>query len=231
MCWRIRARVSRCSPPVTKSWTSTFLPAPARSATPTVIRWPPKSWLPVANRNCCPLRRDEPARLRELITDGLDADLLLLTGGVSMGKYDLVEQVLAELQAEFFFTGAQIQPGRPIVFGRIPSNEPSGKPVYFFGLPGNPVSTMVTFELFARPILEALAGLTPRQLTFLAREAEVRNQSPPRVKTIPSRHPFRRIRTRRSRTGPLAGLGRHRRHRPGQLLHRDSRQTVTNSCR
>lgn len=114
-----------------------------------------------------PIARDESARLRELITDGLDADLLLITGGVSMGKYDLVEQVLAEFQAEFFFTGAQIQPGRPIVFGRIPSNEPSGKPVYFFGLPGNPVSTMVTFELFGRPILEALAGLTPRPLTFL----------------------------------------------------------------
>ncbi len=77
-----------------------------------------------------------------------------------MGKYDLVEQVLAELGAEFFFTGAQIQPGRPIVFGRA-----WGK--YFFGLPGNPVSTMVTFELFARVMLEALAGLIPRKLTFL----------------------------------------------------------------
>lgn len=114
-----------------------------------------------------PIARDETSRLSELITDGLDADLLLITGGVSMGKYDLVEQVLAEFQAEFFFTGALIQPGRPIVFGRIPSNEPSGKPVYFFGLPGNPVSTMVTFELFARPILEALAGRTPRPLMFL----------------------------------------------------------------
>jgi molybdopterin molybdotransferase len=77
-----------------------------------------------------------------------------------MGKYDLVEQVLAEFGAEFFFTGAQIQPGRPIVFGRAQEK-------YFFGLPGNPVSTMVTFELFARPLLEAMAGLTPRKLVFL----------------------------------------------------------------
>src|SRR5579864_8339233 len=67
-----------------------------------------------------PIAPDEPARLRELIADGLEADLLLLSGGVSMGKYDLVEQVLAQFEAEFFFTGAQIQPGRPVVFGRIP---------------------------------------------------------------------------------------------------------------
>jgi molybdopterin molybdotransferase len=123
-----------------------------------------------------PIAPDEPERLHELIADGFDADMLLLSGGVSMGKYDLVEQVLAQFQAEFFFTGAQIQPGRPVVFGRIPwgtgtparggASAPSGHK-YFFGLPGNPVSTMVTFELFARPLLEALAGMTPQKLVFL----------------------------------------------------------------
>jgi molybdopterin molybdotransferase len=112
-----------------------------------------------------PVAPDEPNRLRELIAEGREADLLLLSGGVSMGKYDLVEQALAEFHAEFFFTGAQIQPGRPIVFGRIPSTE--AMHTYFFGLPGNPVSTMVTFELFARPMLEALAGMSPRKLVFL----------------------------------------------------------------
>lgn len=112
-----------------------------------------------------PIAPDEPERLRELIDDGLEADLLLLTGGVSMGKYDLVEQVLAELNAEFFFTGAEIQPGRPIVFGRVAPA--SSAPKYFFGLPGNPVSTMVTFELFARPMLEALTGASPRKMVFL----------------------------------------------------------------
>jgi molybdopterin molybdotransferase len=111
-----------------------------------------------------PIAPDEPERLRELITDGFEADLLLLSGGVSMGKYDLVEQVLAAFEAEFFFTGANIQPGKPVVFGRVPRG-PDYK--YFFGLPGNPISTMVTFELFARVMLEALAGLTPRQLIFL----------------------------------------------------------------
>ena len=117
-----------------------------------------------------PVAPDEPQALRRLIEEGLSSDLLLLTGGVSMGRYDLVEQVLSGLHAEFFFTGAKIQPGRPVVFGR--SN--AGR--YFFGLPGNPISTMVTFELFARPMLEALSGQQPRRLQFLhARlKAEVR---------------------------------------------------------
>jgi molybdopterin molybdotransferase len=122
---------------------------------------------------------DEPRRLRQLIEQGLESDLLLMTGGVSMGRYDLVEQVLAEMGAEFHFTGAKIQPGRPVVFGRVPSRSwGSGRPArpgtpvpeshtYFFGLPGNPVSTMVTFELFARPIIEALAGAAARPLAFL----------------------------------------------------------------
>jgi molybdopterin molybdotransferase len=130
-----------------------------------------------------PIAPDEPRRLRQLIEQGLQSDLLLMTGGVSMGRYDLVEQVLAELKAEFFFTGAKIQPGRPIVFGRVScgsgtrSTSPGQSPArevssphsykYFFGLPGNPVSTMVTFELFARPLLEALAGMPPCQLSFL----------------------------------------------------------------
>src|SRR6185295_17059256 len=122
-----------------------------------------------------PIAPDEPARLRELIVDALESDLVLLAGGVSTGKYDLVESVLAEFEAEFFFTGVLIQPGKPAVFGRVPcgagapARESASSPahVYFFGLPGNPVSTMVTFELFARPILEALAGMSPRKLAFL----------------------------------------------------------------
>jgi molybdopterin molybdotransferase len=130
-----------------------------------------------------PIAPDEPRRLRQLIEDGLQSDLLLMTGGVSMGRYDLVEQVLTGLQAEFFFTGAKIQPGKPVVFGRCGAGAPargaSAPAKYFFGLPGNPVSTMVTFELFARPMLEALAGMCPRPLTFLhARlKSEIRTKS------------------------------------------------------
>ena len=113
-----------------------------------------------------PVAPDEPQRLRKLMQAGLSTDLLLLSGGVSMGKYDLVEQVLGEMGAQFFFTGAAIQPGKPIVFGAAPPRE-GAQPTYFFGLPGNPVSTMVCFEIFARTLLEALAGASPRKLIFL----------------------------------------------------------------
>jgi molybdopterin molybdotransferase len=107
-----------------------------------------------------PIAPDEPRRLAELIEEGLQSDLLLLAGGVSMGKYDLVEQVLREFEAEFFFTGAQIQPGRPVVFGHA-------RDKYFFGLPGNPVSTMVTFTLFVTPVIDALCGRHVQPIGFL----------------------------------------------------------------
>lgn len=136
---------------------------------------------------------DERVRLRELIEQGLESDLLLLSGGVSMGKYDLVEQVLGELQAEFYFTGAQIQPGKPIVFGSCGANisvrsaavgatdgstSPSSRR-YFFGLPGNPVSTMVTFELFVRPMIDALSGAKRQSLIFMTArlKSEVRTKT------------------------------------------------------
>jgi len=112
-----------------------------------------------------PIAPDEPQALRKLLQEGLASDLLLLSGGVSMGKYDLVEPVLSEMGAQFFFTGAQIQPGKPIVFGAAPASS-GARPAYFFGLPGNPVSTMVCFELFARTLLDALAGASPRPLQF-----------------------------------------------------------------
>jgi molybdopterin molybdotransferase len=111
-----------------------------------------------------PVARDDAGDLALLIRKGADADLLLLTGGVSMGKYDLVEEVLASLGAEFFFTGVAIQPGKPVVFGQIRLD---GRTTPFFGLPGNPVSTMVTFQLFVRPVLDALRGSRPEQLPFV----------------------------------------------------------------
>jgi molybdopterin molybdotransferase len=113
------------------------------------------------------IARDERNDLWERVAQGSMWDLLILSGGVSMGKYDLVEQVLAEFDAEFFFTGALIQPGKPVVFGRLPKRGGSAHPkdgkwtgewTYFFGLPGNPVSTQVCFHLFVAPLLRALAG-------------------------------------------------------------------------
>jgi molybdopterin molybdotransferase len=104
-----------------------------------------------ATPDVLPVARDTVEHTREAIARGLQADLLLLSGGVSAGKYDVVEQVLAEFGAEFYFDRVLIQPGQPLVFGRA-----AGK--YFFGLPGNPSATMVTFEVFARAALELVAG-------------------------------------------------------------------------
>ena len=101
--------------------------------------------------HCLEIAPDRPEALRSMIQEGLNADLLLLTGGVSVGKYDFVEQVLADLGAEFYFQSVALRPGKPLVFGRV-----AGK--FFFGLPGNPVSTFVTFALFARPALAVLGG-------------------------------------------------------------------------
>jgi molybdopterin molybdotransferase len=92
-----------------------------------------------------------------------EADLLLISGGVSAGKFDLVEPALARAGGTFHFTGVRIQPGKPLVFGELPARSASALQIksstkYCFGLPGNPVSSAVTFLLFAAPILAALAG-------------------------------------------------------------------------
>jgi molybdopterin molybdotransferase len=107
-----------------------------------------------------PIAGDDPATLRAVIDGALaDADLLLLSGGVSMGKYDYVEGVLAALGARTVFDSVAIRPGRPLVFGLVGE-------IPFFGLPGNPLSTMVTFELFVRPALELLAGAAVAPLRY-----------------------------------------------------------------
>ncbi len=95
--------------------------------------------------------KDEYEDTHGLIDRGLASALLLLSGGVSAGKYDIVERVLADFGAEFYIDRVLIQPGQPLVFGRALDR-------FFFGLPGNPVSTMVTFELFARAAVELLGG-------------------------------------------------------------------------
>ena len=102
--------------------------------------------------------RYEP--LRALVEKGLEADLLVLSGGVSMGKYDIVRKVLADLGARFHFTSVAMRPGKPLVFGHVQGR-------HFFGLPGNPVSTYVTFEILVRPGLEILSGAPPETLTFM----------------------------------------------------------------
>lgn len=104
-----------------------------------------------------PIIQDALPPLLAAIQSASGCDLLLLSGGVSMGKYDLVEEALLSLGAEFFFTGVEMQPGKPVVFGCLPAS--ASRPAqYFFGLPGNPVSTQVTFALFVAPLLQGLCG-------------------------------------------------------------------------
>jgi molybdopterin molybdotransferase len=119
--------------------------------------------------------------LGEKIERGLKEDALVLSGGVSMGKYDLVESVLKAMGAEFFFDAVAIRPGKPAVFGMC-----QGKPV--FGLPGNPVSTMVTFELFVAPAIDLLSGAEARKLPLVeVRLAEALNEKPGLAHFLPAR--------------------------------------------
>ncbi len=111
---------------------------------------------------------------------------MLLSGGVALGKYDIVESVLAEFGVRFLFTGALIQPGKPVVFGEAEMN--GGHRARVFGLPGNPVSTMVTFELFVRPVLESLAGRPMPTLRFTkAKLAEDLRTKPGLTRFLPAR--------------------------------------------
>jgi molybdopterin molybdotransferase len=104
-----------------------------------------------------PVAPDRMEALEAIVWEARKANLMVLSGGVSMGDYDLVEEVLLGMGAEFFFTGVRMQPGKPVVFGRLPE---SGEfpALYFFGLPGNPVSTQVTFHCFVQPFLRAMCG-------------------------------------------------------------------------
>src|SRR6267378_7077974 len=128
---------------------------------------------------------DRVEELGEKIRQGLQEDALVLSGGVSMGKYDLVEKVLRAMGAEFYFDAVAIRPGKPVVFGIC-----QGKPV--FGLPGNPVSTMVTFELFVAPAIDLLNGAEARPLPLVeARLGEALNEKLGLAHFLPARVEWR----------------------------------------
>jgi molybdopterin molybdotransferase len=97
------------------------------------------------------IARDTPESLREHLARALDCDLLVTSAGISVGEHDFVRQVLGELGAELRFWRLRMRPGAPVGFGIL-----SGIP--WIGLPGNPVSTMVTFELFVRPAIRKMCG-------------------------------------------------------------------------
>jgi molybdopterin molybdotransferase len=102
--------------------------------------------------------RDDPAYLRPLICDGLKSHVLLLSGGVSAGKLDLVPGVLREAGVAAHFHKVEMKPGKPVFFGTAKRVGSGGEPTLVFGLPGNPVSVLVCFELFVHPALRRLRG-------------------------------------------------------------------------
>lgn len=106
-----------------------------------------------------PVADDEPA-LRMTLELALESDVLLTSGGVSVGEHDLVRRLLAELGVTEVFWGVAVRPGKPLFFGV------RGRTLVF-GLPGNPVSSLVSFELFVRPALAALQGLADPAPAFL----------------------------------------------------------------
>jgi molybdopterin molybdotransferase len=146
---------------------------------------------------------DRPDVLRAKIERGLRDDVLVMSGGVSMGKYDLVETVLKDLGAEFFFDAVAIRPGRPAVFSRC-------RDTFIFGLPGNPVSTMVTFELFVTPAIDLLNGAEARPLPLVQAQLGVAlKEKPGLTHFLPARVEWPRVESQRAtpEVKPLAWQG------------------------
>ncbi|MBA3826081.1 MAG: molybdopterin molybdotransferase MoeA, partial [Ktedonobacterales bacterium] len=146
-----------------------------------------------------PSARDTVADIRARFTEAAGADLILTSGGVSVGDFDLVRDVLAAL-GQVDFWRVNVRPGKPLAFGRI-----DGTPLV--GLPGNPVSSAVTFELFARPLLRQMLGCA----------ALYRPQIPVRLAADASRgdrRHYARVRLTFTETGTLAHVtgdqGSHR---------------------
>jgi molybdopterin molybdotransferase len=137
--------------------------------------------------------RDDRGMLCRMLEEGCKADLLITSGGVSMGDYDLVKKALEDLRGEVKFWRVAIRPGMPTAFGIL-----KGKP--FLGLPGNPVSSMVCFELFARPALLKMGGhshLFRPSIEVVAKEE---------IRTKAGRRHFLRVRLERKDGQIQAGL-------------------------
>jgi molybdopterin molybdotransferase len=124
--------------------------------------------------------RDDKADLRQKLLQGLEQDVLIITGGVSMGEYDFVQEAFRELGLEILFSRVAIKPGKPTVFAR--KNDK-----LVFGLPGNPISALVTFECFVRPALGRLCGMVRPELPRMKGEllADMK-QSPGRMAFLPA---------------------------------------------
>ncbi len=126
------------------------------------------------------IARDRLDSLRPMIAEGLQADVLLLSGGVSAGKLDLTPGVLQEAGVVAHFHKVEMKPGKPVLFGTYDRGE-GRPPTLVFGLPGNPVSSFVCFELFVRPALRRLRGLPdfdPTVSAILAEDFAYRTDRP-----------------------------------------------------
>jgi molybdopterin molybdotransferase len=137
-----------------------------------------------------PTAPDNDRALDDALGQAAAADMMLITGGVSAGKFDLVEPALARLGARFHFTGVRIQPGKPLVFGELAPPKHSEVPkrgAPFFGLPGNPISSACTFLLFGTRILAALSGSAQSRPRFaLAHLAKEIKGKPDLTRFVPS---------------------------------------------
>ncbi len=124
--------------------------------------------------------RDDREELRQKMLSGLERDVLIITGGVSMGEYDFVRDVFRDLELEILFSKVAIKPGKPTVFARKGDK-------LVFGLPGNPISALITFECFVRPVLGRLCGMTKPELPRMKGKllADMR-QSPGRTAYMPA---------------------------------------------
>jgi molybdopterin molybdotransferase len=124
--------------------------------------------------------RDDPAALRKLLQFATDYDFVVTSGGASVGDHDLVKKVFSEI-GEINFWKAKIKPGKPIAFGRV------GRRAHFFALPGNPVSSLVTFKLFVEPAIIAWHHGVPRLFTLTATATNDFSRRPGRTEFLRAR--------------------------------------------
>ncbi len=153
-----------------------------------------------------PAPRDDAQEIDAALRKAIQADLILISGGVSAGKFDLVEPALARLGAHVHFTGVRIQPGKPLVFCEVPRSDSHSVPV--FGLPGNPISSAATFLLFAAPVLAALSGsseVRPRfSVAVLTREVKGK---PDLTRFVPSACAFHPLSSANPEVAPVPWHG------------------------
>ena len=142
-----------------------------------------------------PVARDTREALKPLLERGLQHDLLIVTGGISAGRYDLVKPTLRDLGITFHFERVRVQPGQPTAFGTLEDKA-------VFGLPGNPGSSLITYQLFARLALEVLAGIGDPIFPLLSAKFEAPfRHKPGLTRFLPAR---------------LSADGQHVRHIPWQ---------------